>query len=128
MRLKGVWIIVMEVLDREETFIERISKDNPQYRKILDSIVESKKRSKSNKKEIAEIVKEVLSSDAVKIDEENSVTYGEMMVAAAISNTMSNSELGFRDLKDVQSVIGESAENDKAVVINVITNGQDLGD
>lgn len=119
---------MMEVLDREETFIERISKDNPQYRKILDSIVESKKGSKSKKKEIAEIVKEVLSSDAVKIDEENSVTYGEMMVAAAISNTMSNSELGFRDLKDVQNVIGESAENDKAVVINVITNGQDLGD
>ena len=117
-----------EVLNRDENLIEKIAKDDPEYKRVLNSIVERKKKDKTTKKEIAEITKEILNSEAVRFDDDVGVTFGELMVAGAIANNISNKNLGFKELGDLQKVLGEQAEEEKGVVINVITNGQDLGD
>lgn len=111
-------------------FIEKVAASDPEYLRVLNSIVERKKENKdeSRRKKIAEITKEILTSEAVVLDNGCSVTYQDLMIGRAIANNVGNSELGFRDLGDMQRVLGESAEQETGVIINVITNGQDLGD
>lgn len=117
----------MEILTSDESFVEMISKNSPEMKKMIDNIVSQKDSTKESKKGIAEITKEILFSEAVRLDDKE-VTFGELMTVQAVANTMKKSDLGFKDLADMQKVIGENVEKDSGVVINLITNGQDLGD
>ena len=117
-----------QVMNSDERFIDRVTKDSPECKRILDKIVENKKTTKSKKKEIAAIAIDILESGAAKIDEDSEVTYGEVLTAKALANTLNKEDLNVRDLQDIQRVTGETTEKDSGVVINLITGGQDLGD
>ena len=118
----------VEELKPSCNFIETISKESPEYQRVIESIVKSKNGKRESKKDIAAITKEILNSDAVVFEDGSSVTFGEAMVAGIIANQFNNKQASFKDLGELQKVIGETTESEKGVVINVITNGQDLGD
>ncbi len=118
----------MEEVKTTGNFIETISKESPEYQRVIESIVKGKNGKRESKKDIAAITKEILNSDAVVFEDGSSVTFGEAMVAGVIANQFNNKQASFKDLGELQKVIGETTESEKGVVINVITNGQDLGD
>ena len=92
---------------------------------------EANKEAKERIKSLAEIAKAVGESDYIMFDDESdNLTINEKCVAVAYGNMIRNPKTSFRDLNDLQKVIKDDTDDGKnnGIVVNFITNGQDLGE
>lgn len=118
-------------LSMKDKAILQLAQDDEEYKNILKSYTEQKlklpKDKRNEKRAIAEITKDLLSTGVAKIDDEGTeLTVAELLVSQAIVNAR-QSKITFRDLNDLEKVTDNNT-NDNNVTINFITNGQDLGD
>lgn len=108
--------------------IEVMVRNDSVVKKTLEGIIERKKgKEKEKTRELGRITKEILESEAVVFNDE-SVTFQELIAARAVANSVKNSEIGMKELQDIQRVTGESMEQQAGVTIVINTGGQDLGD
>lgn len=118
---------------------EYLDKLSPEKRAITTAMwaqksQEARKRNQELKKEddfIADRVKNALNSPYIAFDDKGAEhTILDELVASAIANEVKNPKFGFKDLADMQKVVKDENDDNKqsGLVIQVITNGQDLGD
>lgn len=101
----------------------------PQERMIIGAVKRCRKSDTEKKiMDIADIVKQVGHQEYVTLDDGTSLTINDMLVASAYGNAIRNPKTNFRELNFAQKVINNDTEDNNAVTINFVSNGQDLGD
>ena len=118
-----------EVARKKKSFLESIT--SPEEQMILEGTIKRKeliaKEGKKKAKGIANITREMMEADYVKIDDDIGVTYEEMLGAKMLANMMRKQDLTPKDLSDLQKV-SDGNTADVGIKIVFETNGQDLGD
>lgn len=117
-----------EVMDEKEKFLSKLQ---PEMRVIVEQRLKKKEREKKENKEtakrLADITREMLEEDYIKLDD-TSITVGELLVSKAMFNALSNPKTSFRDLNDAQKVVdNDVSDNRNGFTLILNTNGQDLG-
>lgn len=127
----------MNLNEKREEYLSKLSEEE---RRITLSLWNEKRKEamKANKEKkervatLAEIAKQIGESDYVMFDDESDVnlTINEKCVAVAYGNMIRNPKTSFRDLNDLQKVVKDETDegNKNGIVVNFITNGQDLGE
>lgn len=112
-------------LSEEERLIT-LSLWNEKRKESLKANKEKKERINS----LAEIAKQVGESDYIVFDDGDNLSINEKCVAVAYGNLIRNPKTSFRDLNDLQKVVKDDTDdgNKNGIVVNFITNGQDLGE
>ena len=79
---------------------------------------------------LADIVKSLGENAYVTLDDGSDITINEKCAAVAYANMIRNPRTSFKDLNDLQKVIKDDTDDGKTsgIVVNFITNGQDLGE
>jgi hypothetical protein len=79
---------------------------------------------------LAEIVKNLGENAYVTLDDGSDISINEKCAAVAYANMIRNPRTSFKDLNDLQKVIKDDTDDGKTsgIVVNFITNGQDLGE
>lgn len=126
-----------DISKRREEYLSKLSEEE---RLITLSLWNEKRkeslRANKEKREkissLAEIAKQIGESEYVMFDDEDGVnlTINEKCVAVAYGNMIRNPKTSFRDLNDLQKVVKDDTDdgNKNGIVVNFITNGQDLGE
>ena len=126
-----------DISKRREEYLSKLSEEE---RLITLSLWNEKRKEslKANKEKrekiasLAEIAKQIGESEYVMFDDEDGVnlTINEKCVAVAYGNMIRNPKTSFRDLNDLQKVVKDDTDdgNKNGIVVNFITNGQDLGE
>lgn len=98
---------------------------------------EKSKQAKAENKEarervnsLAEIVKSLGENAYVTLDDGSDISINEKCAAVAYANMIRNPKTSFKDLNDLQKVVKDDTDDGKntGIVVNFITNGQDLGE
>lgn len=122
--------VKQQILNKKEAFLAKCTEDE---RAIFEAILRKKELEKNNSKkkakELAEITKEFMSADLVCIDDDSSITVGEMLISRAAINGMRSPKFAFKDVNDVQKVIdNDTNQGSGGLTVIINNNGQDLGD
>lgn len=94
---------------------------------------EGRAKSNENKAKVqslAEITKALGEADYVEFDDDSqNISINEKCVSVAYANMIRNPKTTFKEINEVQKVINNDTDDGKgALVVNFITQGQDLGD
>ncbi len=121
-----------EVLNEKDIYLAQLKKNQPDVYKILETRIKqrelSKKEAKEKAKTLAEVTKELLESEFVKLDDGVDLTINDLLVAKATATLMSSDKTTFKDLNEAQKVIKNDTDDNRGgftLILN--TNGQDLG-
>lgn len=110
----------------EKSFFETLT---PQEKMIIGAVKKCRKEDKDKKiMDIADIVRQVGHQEYVTLEDGTELTINDMLVASAYGNAIRNPKTNFRELNFAQKVINNDTEDNNAVTINFVSNGQDLGD
>ena len=117
---------------------EYLSKLTEEERAITLALwAEKAKKTRAENKEVkervnslAEIVKNLGENAYVTLDDGSDITINEKCAAVAYANMIRNPRTSFKDLNDLQKVVKDDTDDGKTsgIVVNFITNGQDLGE
>ena len=124
-----------ELYKQREEYLSKLSEEerlitlslwNEKRKESLKANKEKKERINS----LAEIAKQVGESDYIVFDDGDNLSINEKCVAVAYGNLIRNPKTSFRDLNDLQKVVKDDTDdgNKNGIVVNFITNGQDLGE
>lgn len=115
------------IIKREKPYFETLSKNEQM---MITSISKYKQRKDNKEKalDIAELVREVGRQEYVTLEDGTELTINDILVATAYGNALRNKRTSFRELNDAQKVINNDTQENNAVTINFVSNGQDLGD
>lgn len=124
-----------DIYKQREEYLSKLSEEE---RLITLSLWNEKRKEsiKANKEKkerinsLAEIAKQVGESDYIVFDDGDNLSINEKCVAVAYGNLIRNPKTSFRDLNDLQKVVKDDTDdgNKSGIVVNFITNGQDLGE
>lgn len=126
----------VEIAKEREKYLNSLSEEErlitlSMWAKKAKESREANKETKDRIKSLAEIAKAVGESDYIMFDDESdNLTINEKCVAVAYGNMIRNPKTSFRDLNDLQKVVKDDTDDGKnnGIVVNFITNGQDMGE
>lgn len=130
-RKEEVMRIENEIIDLDATkekacFIERVEDEEVRglYRTILE-----KRVGKNRAKDLAKTVKDLIESDYVTFSDGTGLTINDMLTVKVVKNMLEKEDLAAKDLIDLKKVASdEDKEVNLGLQINIITNGQNLGE
>jgi hypothetical protein len=92
--------------------------------------IEKAKENREKVRTLAEITKALGEANYVEFDEDgDGISINEKCVSVAFANMIRNPKSSFKDINEMQKVIANDTDDGRgSLVVNFITNGQDLGD
>ena len=124
-----------DISKSREEYLNRLSEEERAItlalwaEKSRQARVESKE-AKDRVSSLAEIVKSLGENAYVTLDDGSDISINEKCAAVAYANMIRNPKTSFKDLNDLQKVVKDDTDDGKSagIVVNFITNGQDLGE
>ena len=92
--------------------------------------VEKAKEKRDKVATLAELTKALGEANYVEFDDDgDGITINEKCISVAYANMIRNPKSSFKDINEMQKVIANDTDDGRGqLVVNFITNGQDLGD
>lgn len=128
----------MSIREKREEYLAKLSPEERALKIALWSEKAREKRKENKEKKekedyVADRFRMLLNADYVVLNDENDEEVHHQvideLVVAATANAIKNPRFSFKDMKDLHDIVQEEKEIDNGgVVVQIITNGQDLGD